>query len=127
MSRRPPAAPTCTVLLPTVLDDVAVDALRDQLFALAHDPSRRHLRLDARQLRVISARGLGLLAAVHLVTTERGGTVTAAGCTTRVKRRLAAVRIAGELDVSESTTQGAHDRDVEQDWTPWWTSAAANA
>jgi anti-anti-sigma regulatory factor len=63
--------------LPQVLDDHSVGSWREPLHQLARTHGTALLELDARDLRVMSPAGLGLLAAVRLIAADRGVTVVA--------------------------------------------------
>jgi anti-anti-sigma regulatory factor len=109
--------------LPRVLDDDAVSSWREPLHQLARTHGTGLLELDARHLRVMSPAGLGLLAAVRLIASDRGVTVVAVSCSPAMKTRLGYVGIAA---VSTPSWDSQADQ-PEQDWTPWWSCAAANS
>ncbi|MDT7537025.1 MAG: hypothetical protein QOI82_610 [Actinomycetota bacterium] len=111
MAKRP--APTAvTYRIPMSLDDRAVKDLGTGLRAVAADPRVDRLRLDCGELQAVSARGLGLLAAVRMIVSRRGAQLEAFGSTIEMAAQLRLVGI--------STAD-------EQDWSPWLTSASANA
>lgn len=117
---------TVTVLLPEALGDVQVEALRDGLREVAGDHACWSLELDARNVRAISTAGLGLLAAVQLLVTRRGATLAVVRCTPAIQRQLALVRVPATLD-RPLYPQRSASATRRHDWTPWWSSAAANA
>jgi anti-anti-sigma regulatory factor len=118
-----------TALLPAVLDDVGVAEIRAELHALASDPSYQRIVLDARRIEAISTGGLGLLAAVQLIASRRGASMSVVTCSARIRRRLAVAHVQATccLVVEVADCAAAPEPAAVQDWTPWWTGAAANA
>jgi anti-anti-sigma factor len=111
------------VRLPAVIDEHAADALRVKLRTLAADPSVACLELDATELRYVGGRGLGLLASVGLIARGRGARTYVVNC----RPRLLALMRASRLTAVVGEPPEAELRESDADWTPWWTSAAANA
>jgi anti-anti-sigma factor len=122
MSMARPGDDTVRVHLPAVVDERAVNELRPLLRELAADGSVAGLVLDAEELRFIGGRGLGLLAAVGLIARGRGARAYVVNCQPRL---LPLMRMSRLPAVAGETPD--ESKDSVADWTPWWTSAAANA
>lgn len=114
---------TVRVELPSVIDEHVADQLRAELRELAAEDSVARLELDAAELRFIGGRGLGVLAAVGLIVRGRGGRAYVVNCQPRL---LALMRVS-RLPAVVGELPEEVPRESDADWTPWWTSAAANA
>jgi anti-anti-sigma factor len=123
-SQKPATA--ASVRLPAVIDEQAADAIRAELRRLIVGTSGGHIELDAQDLRLISPRGLGVLAAVALAVRRRGVDIDIVNCPPRLLGVLKDARLAADpREAVAAASPGADD--LEVDWTPWWRSAAANA
>jgi MYXO-CTERM domain-containing protein len=111
------------VLLPAVLDDATTMETGPELRRVATDAAHDCIVLDARHLTSICPAGLGLLAAVGLLARRRGAQVKAVNCNPRIAGLLRIAR----LDASAADSSDASELSTDDDWTPWWSSAAANA
>lgn len=117
--------PAARVRLPAVIDEHAADALRTELYTLLTGSTIEHIELDARELRLISPRGLGVLASVGLAVRRRGAQLDVVHCSPRLLSALRIARLAGSPGGDREGSSA--DPGVDLDWTPWWSSAAANA
>lgn len=109
--------------LPGQLDEAMTAQVGPELRRIAADAAHDRIVLDAGDMTAICPAGLGLLAAVGLLSRRRGAQVEVVNCDHRLVGLLRAARLAA------STTDGADAADPSAggDWTPWWTGAAANA
>ena len=116
------------VFLPSRLDDDWVESAGTGLRAIAAEQSGPELLLDARRLRVVSIRGIGLLAAVRLIAAQRGTAVTAVECRPDVAAVMGLARISVTPSIAAGRPGETRDEpSPRHDWTPWWTGFAANA
>jgi anti-anti-sigma regulatory factor len=116
-------AETLRIRLPAHLDDATTVEIGPALRQVAAHPANDRIVLDAADVRSICPAALGLLAAVGLITRRRGGHVEVVNCDPPLLGLLRVARLsASSADASDGSPSSAGD-----DWTPWWSCAAANA
>jgi hypothetical protein len=114
---------TLRVRLPALLDDATTVEIGPALRQVAAHPANDRIVLDAADVRSICPAALGLLAAVGLITRRRGAHVEVVNCDPQLLGLLRVARLsASSADASRGSCSRADD-----DWTPWWSCAAANA
>ena len=116
-------AETLRVRLPALLDDATTAEIGSELRQVAAHPANDRIVLDAADVRSICPAALGLLAAVGLIARRRGGQVEVVNCDPQF---VGLMRVA-RLSASAADTSTASRASTDDDWTPWWRCAAANA
>ncbi|GAC1611616.1 MAG: hypothetical protein NVS3B26_26290 [Mycobacteriales bacterium] len=125
MGSQQDAGAVARIRLPAVIDEQGADVLRRELRGLIEGTAAERIEVDARELRRITPRGVGVLAAAGLAIRRRGATVEVVNCDPSLLGVMRVARLPAATGDRSAATLVAPDIDV--DWTPWWSSAAANA
>jgi MYXO-CTERM domain-containing protein len=116
-------AKTLRVRLPALLDDATTAEIGPELRRVAAHPANDLIVLDAADVRSICPAALGLLAAAGLIARRRRGQVEVVNCDPQFVGLLRVARLSAA--VTDAST--ASPTSTDEDWTPWWRCAAANA